>query len=193
MAHADEAVFLWINGWVGSYPAFDRVMGWAVSDYLIPVSLVLALTALWFAGSTREVRLRHQVGVFVALSSMGFASLGVFIVNALYFRPRPFVDHDVSLLFYQPTDSSFPANSAAAAFGIAAGVWGVNRTVGTALLAVAALFGIARVYAGVHYPLDIAAGAAIGAVVAFLVSKLRDLLEPIPTMVIKAARILCLA
>jgi undecaprenyl-diphosphatase len=193
MAHADEVVFLWVNGWVGTYSLIDRVAEWVVSDYLVPACLALALIGLWFTGQDKLVRQRHQIGVFVALSSMAISSLAVFIANAMYFRDRPFIDHDVSLLFYRPTDSSFPSNVAAAAFGIAFAVWGVNRRVGLALIALAALLGLARVYAGVHYPLDIVAGALIGGVVAFLVFGLRRLLEPLPTIVIKVARIVCLA
>ena len=193
MAHADETVFLWINGWVGKAPLFDRAMEWLVSDYLVPVGLALTLVGLWFVGDERAVRQRHQIGLFVALSSMALASWAVFLINGVYYRPRPFVDLDVSLLFYQPTDSSFPSNSAAASFAIAAAVWGVNRRAGLALFLAAGLHGFARVYAGVHYPLDIVSGALIGIVVAFLVFKLKDLLEPLPTMAIKAARILCLA
>ncbi len=193
MAHADEVVFLWLNGWVGRSALFDGIITWVVSDYLVPASLALTLLGLWFVGDDRAARLKHQVGVFVALSAMGFASWVVYISNALYFRPRPFIDHDVSILFYQPTDSSFPSNPAAASFAIAAAVWGVNRRVGTALLLGAGAYGFARVYAGVHYPADVLGAALIGIVVAYLVFKLRDLLEPLPTMVIKAARILCLA
>ena len=193
MAHADEKVFHWINGLAGHVSLLDQIIKWVVSDYLIPVGLALALVGLWFAGSDMLTRQRHQIGLFVALSSMALSSWAVFIINGLYFRPRPFVDHDVYLLFYQPTDSSFPANPIAATFGIAAAVWGVNRRIGTVLLIAAGLYGFARVYAGVHYPLDIIAGALIGIVITFLVFKLRDLLEPLPTWVIKAARILCLA
>ena len=96
-------------------------------------------------------------------------------------------------LFYAPTDSSFPSNPAAAAFAIAFAVWAVNRRVGSLLLMAAALYGFARVYSGVHYPLDIIAGAAIALVVTYLTFKIKDLLEPIPTWVIKAGRIFCVA
>jgi len=168
-------------------------MTWVVSDYLIPVCLALTLIGLWFVGSDRLTRQKHQIGVFVALSSMGFSSLAVFVINAVYFRPRPFAEHEVTRLFYPPTDSSFPANAVAATFGLAAAVWGVNRRVGTALLLGASLYGFSRVYAGVHYPLDIISGALIGITVTFLVFKLKDLLGPLPVWVIKVARILCLA
>jgi undecaprenyl-diphosphatase len=196
LAIADEKVFLWINSLVGRFTPFDRVMEWVVSDYLIPVSLALALVGLWFVGRDEIERKKHQIGVFVALSSMGFSSLTVFVINSLYTRPRPFdglADEDISLLFYRPTDSSFPANPAAASFGIAIAVWCVNRRLGSVLLVGAGLYGFARVYAGVHYPLDVIIGAMIAVVVTYLVFKLRDLLEPIPTWVIKTARIFCLA
>ena len=174
-------------------PIVDGAARIAASDYLAPAVLAFALIALWFGERDAEVRLRQQVGVFVALSSMGLSGLAVFILNMFYFRPRPFVDLDVNLLFYQPTDSSFPANSAAAAFGMAFGMWGVNRKVGWFAIAVAGLYGLARVYAGVHYPLDILAGATIAAVVTFAVFRISELVMPIITAIIRVGRIVRLA
>ena len=195
MATADEKLFLWINGLAGNFSPLDNVVRWTSSDYLIPVTLALTLVSLWFTGSDGQTRMRHQIGLFVALTAMGLSSLAVFIVNAFYFRPRPFdaPGLEVTLLFYRPTDSSFPANSIAASVGIAAAVWAVNRPVGAFMLAAVALYGFGRIYAGVHYPLDIAAGAAIGGVVTLFALGLKNLLQPLPTWVVKAFRILCLA
>lgn len=194
MAYADEKVFLWLNGWVGRFSPFDNLVELLVSDYLIPVGMALTLLGLWFAGKDSVTRARHQIGLFVALTSLGLSSLAVFIVNTVYTRPRPFLSHEeISMLFYQPTDSSFPSNPIAATFAIAASVWVVNRRVGWFLFAAAGVYAFARVYAGVHYPLDVVAGALIGIVVTLLVLKLRDLMAPITTLVIKAGRIFCLA
>ncbi len=193
MAKADETVFLWLNGLVGKLTFFDRIVELVVSDYLVPVSLALALVGMWFAGCDKLARQKHQIGVFVALSAMALSSLAVFTINAAYFRPRPFVDHEVTRLFYAPTDSSVPSNPAAAAFAIAVAVWAVNRRLGSLLLMAAVLYGFARVYAGVHYPLDIVSGALIAIVVTFLTFKIRDLLGPILTWVIKVGRIFCVA
>ena len=193
LANADEALFLRINGFVGKLPFADRLAQWVVSDYLVPVALALALIVMWFIERDPEVRTRHQIGVFVALTSMALSSLVVFIVNIFYFRPRPFVDLDVNLLFYRPTDSSFPSNAVAAVFGIAFGIWGVHRTMGWMAVGAAGMYGLARVYAGVHYPLDVLAGAAIAVPITFLVFRLRDLLMPALIWVIKFARLLRLA
>ena len=193
VAEIDSALLMRINSFVGTSPIIDEVARWVVSDYLAPVGLALALVAMWFMERDRDARTVHQIGVYVALTSMALSSLAVFIVNMFYFRPRPFVNLDVELLFYQPTDSSFPSNAVAAVFGIAFGVWGVNRALGWLSIGAASMYALARVYAGVHYPLDVVGGAAIAIPVTFLVFRLRDLLMPVLVWTIKFARILQLA
>ena len=194
LADADKAIFLWINALVGRAPAVDAAMSVVASDYLAPVCMGLTLVALWFVGRDAPQRMRYQIGMFTALTAMALSSLVVFICNALFFRPRPFDGLDgVSLLFYQPTDSSFPSNSASVAFAIAAGVWCVNRRIGYALFAAAILYGFSRVYVGVHYPADILGGVVIALVVTALTLRLRDLMMPVLVAVIKAVRLLAIA
>lgn len=200
MAKLDEAVFLWANGMVGNVPLFDNVVEWVVSDYLVPVGIALALFGLWFAGAQTSTRQRYQQGVIAAVLAIGFSNAAVFLINNGvfsfydgYFRTRPFDALEVSLLFYMPTDSSFPSNSVAVMFALAAAAWGVNRKVGSVLIGVATVFGLARVYAGVHYPLDILAAVVIGLVAAMLGFKLRDIALPMTAKAIQVARIFCLA
>ena len=193
MAKADEQLFLWLNSGVGKAPLFDQLVRYLVSDYLVPVAALMVLLGLWFAGNSATERIRIQIGIFVALVAMALSSLAVFIVNAFYSRPRPYVVHDVELLFYQPTDSSFPSNPIAVTFAIAVGVWFINRRLGIALMAVIAAYAFARVYSGVHYPLDVAASMAIGTVVAVAVLVAERLVRPILKAAIRLARLFCLA
>ena len=194
LADADKALFLWVNALAGRAPMLDAMMAWVASDYLVPVSMGLTLVALWFIGSDGPERMRCQIGMFTALTAMALSSLVVFICNALFFRPRPFDGLDgISLLFYRPTDSSFPSNSAAVAFAIAAAVWCVNRRLGAALFAAAAVYGFSRVYVGVHYPADILGSVVIALVITALTLRLRDLMMPVLVAVIKAARLIAIA
>ena len=188
----DETVFLWLNGFVGKAPAFDAVIELVASDYLVPVALALTLLALWFGCDTAS-RGRYQYGIIAAVFAVALSNGSIEILNNFVFRDRPFVDHEVSLLFYEPTDSSFPANAAALAFGVSAAVWAFNRRVGSALLAASLLYAFSRVYVGVHYPFDVIAGGLIGVVAAVVAQAVVRLLRPLIEVVLKVGRIIVLA
>ena len=160
---------------------------------MVPVTFALTLTSIWFVQTDGAIRMKNQINIFVALSAMGLSSWVVAINNALYFRPGPFINSEVSLLFYKPTDSSFPANTTAVTFAIATAIWMIDKRIGMATYLIAGLYGFARIYSGVHYPLDILGGALVGIIVTLLTLKLKDLLEPLPTFLIKLGRIICLA
>ncbi len=190
---ADAAIALWLNGWVGRFPALDAAVRVLVSDYFVPVLCVLALVGLWFVGRTPAERERYQRVAVLGLLSLLFANMVVYALNELIFRPRPFADHAMNLLFYQPTDSSFPANPAAVGFAMATAVWHANRRLGVLTLLAAAVFGVARMYAGVCYPTDVIAGGAIGVGMVFVGRGFLRLAEPIPTFTLKALRLFHLA
>ena len=87
----------------------------------------------------------------------------------------------------------FHQTALSVAFAIAAGVWCVNRRIGTALFIAAAVYGFSRVYVGVHYPADILGSVVIAIVVTALTLRLRDLMMPVLVAVIKAARLFAIA
>jgi undecaprenyl-diphosphatase len=189
----DEAILLWLNGWVGRSSLLDAVMEGLVGDYMIPVLLSLVLLALWFHGDTNTDRLRNQLVSVVGAMSIGFSNLLILMLNSRVVRDRPFVDIDVVLHFYEPTDSSFPANVAAVGFAAATSVFLRHRRLGLALYGVAASWGIARVYAGVHYPSDILVGAAIGVAMAFVAVLVTRILMPAIGPTLRFARLMHMA
>lgn len=193
LAQIDEALVLWLNGFVGRSALVDALMEALVSDYLVPVLGSLVLLGLWFTGSSDVERYRNQLVTLTGGIAVGFANALVTIANVWTFRDRPFVDLDINLHFYAPTDSSFPANPASVGFAIATVVWVRHRRLGTALYVLAALWGLARVYAGVHYPTDILGGAVIGAIAALLATALVRRLAFIPRHVFKAFRAVYIA
>lgn len=194
----DRAVFLAINGVAGEIPLIDGLMRLLVNDYFVPVVLCLFLLGLWFGARASEQRRQNQIGVIAAASGMGITSGFVKISNLLLWRARPFQDmpsvlNTVNRLFYPPHDPSFPSNATAIAFAIATGVWMGNRRAGTLCFIVATFFGFARVYIGVHYPLDVIGGAALGTITSYLFYKAFVLIKPLPRFIFRAMSALHLA
>lgn len=191
----DERLFFLINGLAGKSAGFDEFMTILVGDYFIPLLLAMVLFALWFLGINAQVRERYQRTVFCTAAGVGFAAAVVKLMNLGLDRLRPFEAHPdtVNLLFYACTDPSFPSNSTAAAFAFATGAWFGNRKVGALLLFLAIVWSFARVYCGIHYPLDIIGGAAVGILVAFAAVWVLRLVEPLPTWVLKGMRRIYLA
>lgn len=189
----DIALFNLINGLAGHVPALDAFMRLLVNDYFVPTALCLLATALWFAGGTREERGRNQRAVLSIIVALLLANLLVKLCNLIYFRPRPFSVQQVNLLFYRPSDSSLPSNAAAVGFTFAGVAWQRRRWLAVVMGVLAGLFAFARIYCGVHYPLDVVVGGLIGAVCSYVVGKGQRSLEPLMDAIIRVARRLYLA
>lgn len=184
---------LWLNQWIGKSAVLDAAGYLVVSDYFVPLTICFWMLGLWFFGKSPSGRQRNQKAVLAAAISLGFANLAVLILNQFIFRGRPFTHYELSSLFYQPTDSSFPANPAAVAFAVAVAIWLANRPASWPLFGLAVLWSLVRVSSGLFFPSDIVAGGLIGAAVACLVTLGMRLIEPAPTWVLRGARLLHLA
>jgi undecaprenyl-diphosphatase len=166
----DTSVFYFINGLSGHFRILDELVKGFANDYIALLTSCLVLVWLWFGTRDPSRRLFNQRTVLSAMMSIGIACIFMVVINHFYFRPRPFnvlPADTINLLFYKPSDSSFPSNIAAVIFSLAAAVFIRNKKWGGWLLALACIASLGRVYMGVHYPLDILAGASIGVVSAF--------------------------
>ncbi len=196
----DDWLFITINSLAERWPWLDALARLLVNDYFVPTVLALALLALWFERDKDLTDLRaayrpnlplihtsNQRAVLVATLSAVLANILLKVMNLFYFRPRPFASHPVNLLFYPPTDSSFPSNAATLGFAIAAGVWFYHRTWGQGLAVIGALFGLSRIFGGVHYPLDMVAGAMLGWGSAWLIHRQASLVDHLLRRVVTLA------
>jgi undecaprenyl-diphosphatase len=153
----------WLNAFVAQRDALeDPVTFYVTVSEILFASLVVVV---FVAGGRRGAR-----AAVAALAAAALA-LGVGVVLAhVVNEQRPFVAHPnlVHALIGHKPDASFPSDHATAAFAIAAAIWLRLRLVGAAALLLAAALAVGRVAVGVHYPLDVAAGAALGTAAAAL-------------------------
>ncbi len=189
----DLALFHALNDLVGTFPPLDGIARVLVNDFTLPTVVALVAVWLWYAGDQPEERRQNQRAVVVIALAVLIANALIKDLSFIYFRPRPFATETVKLLFYRPSVSSFPSVPIALVFCFAAGTWYANRRIGIALVILGSLYGLARVYAGVHYPSDIVGGALIGWGAVFGLKRLDQFILPLADGAIHLARRLSLA
>jgi undecaprenyl-diphosphatase len=161
----DFTIYKTLNGFAYQHDGFeDTFRFFALNAQFLFLAL---LGVLFFArGKWRSVNGRHGVVAagFSALLALGIAQL---IVD-VWARPRPYVAHPGGAHLFIPAshDPSFPSDHATAAFAIAVAILLRHRKAGVLALVFATLVSVGRVAVGTHYPGDVLAGAAIGAIAA---------------------------
>jgi undecaprenyl-diphosphatase len=171
----DYSLFHAVNGLAGRSSALDALM--VASAKCLPFVFALALVALWLSW-----RPRNQRGAFLAgVSALVALGIGQLIGKALP-RPRPYLSHTVNQLIPPSLDTSFPSDHAILGFAVAVMVWKYNRRAEAALLVLATLMAIARVFVGAHYPGDVLGGAVLGAVTSVALASLSER-RPLATVV----------
>jgi undecaprenyl-diphosphatase len=138
----------------------------------------LAVFVLWLAtapGEERQWKLAALSGTTAAGASL---LINQIIGNVIWHRPRPYETHPQVYHLSHSHDPSLPSDHASAAFGLAFGIYFVNRRVGRLFIAVAILIAAGRVLVGAHYPSDVLASLVISAIVAYLIVRFgRPLLD----------------
>ncbi|MFM2357611.1 MAG: hypothetical protein RJA61_348 [Candidatus Parcubacteria bacterium] len=93
------------------------------------------------------------------------------IIRFLIKRPRPFVFDDTVKPFVEALGYSFPSGHATVFFALATSIFLWNKKWGALFLVIAFCISVARIFVGVHYPLDILMGALVGISVPLFISK----------------------
>ena len=156
----------------------DRLVIWMathrfapLNGFFVALGTVEKLGAIWVLcalalGFALRLGLLQTVVLAVATGVATLAADTVsFGVKDLVHRTRPFDAHPAIHPLYVVHSSSFPAGHAATAFAGAVLLSCVAARLAPLFLGLAVVIGFSRVYDGVHYPTDVLAGAAIGALV----------------------------
>lgn len=120
-------------------------------------------------------RRTRYIGIAVAVSLALNSIICLGILKPAFARLRPFMlDSGIDLILHAPTDFSFPSGHTASSFSAAVTLLLYNRKYGVLSLIAAALIAFSRLYLMVHFPSDVIAGIALGALTgaaAFIVTQ----------------------
>jgi len=160
----NEQLLDWINGLAGRSELVDGLGEFGAKDGIFVLAAVV--TTFGLVELRRNFRRGLAIGVVgvaaVALSLAVAVALGQVVTES-----RPFVtDGDTVKLISHGADNSFPSDHAAVAAAIAVAAALAWRKWAVVVVALALFVGFSRVFAGVHYPGDVAAGWALGAAAA---------------------------
>ena len=137
-----------------------------------------SLLAVLAAGLALHGR-RLPAAVAWAAAAAGLTWLATAVLKDAFDRPRPAAsDADVTALVPLPDSAAMPSGHAATAFAAAAVVAVLHPRAAAPALAVAAVVAYSRVYLGVHWAGDVAAGAALGVAIGLAVASAAPRLPP---------------
>ena len=137
----------------------------------VNIGVPAGLLAGGIIGNDKRMR---QNALYVA-SSSAVNALATILIKKLVKRPRPFLANVKIRAVYHPAEYSFPSGHTSTAFTTATALsqaypkWYV--VVPSYLWAGSVSF--SRIYLGVHYPTDVAAGALLGTGTAFSLRSMR--------------------
>ncbi len=161
-----------INGAVGYYRPLDDFFIVATSSIFISIiGAVLAYYFVIYLPFKQEGRARikafKDAGFIAGAMFLTWAVVSIIKVTVAF--PRPFQTlTNLHVLISLPDSYSFPSGHAALTMALATAVYMHKKRLGTLLFAFAFAVGMARIYVGVHYPIDVGVGFLIG----FIIPKL---------------------
>ena len=125
------------------------------------------VTSLWFDLAKRH---RAEVGTVAGwldtallASTMATNAAVTHVAKERYDRPRPFqVDPSIVPPVRLPRSSSYPSGHSSGAFAAARVIAAMSPSLAAEAYSLAAQVAASRVYAGVHFPSDVVAGALLG-------------------------------
>lgn len=159
----DEQLFYNINILVGQYDWLD-VLAIFLAQYL---PYFLAVCLAFFA--VKDFKKYWPMLAEAAVAALAGRFIFVELIRLLHDRFRPFLGSGVNNLLTYPSPDAFPSGHATVFFAISLIVAFYNRKAAIAFFTASLFIGAARVFTGLHWPIDVAAGIIVGLITGLLV------------------------
>jgi undecaprenyl-diphosphatase len=135
-----------------------------LDDVFVALSRIGSQGAIWLLIAVLAALYwrRPAIFLYVALADLIAGVSGALLRQAIGRERPPLRFPEPHPLVHVPGNPSFPSGHAATSFACAATLAWLTPLSPIALYTLAALIAFSRVYVGVHYPLDVIGGAALG-------------------------------
>lgn len=164
----NQEIFNYLNSLAGKSLCFDTAVIF-IGQYLA-YWLVVGLFVFLIFG--KDKKKEFKMLILAAFSIFLSRIVITEIIRYFYFVSRPFVNNNVYQLIFNETSGSFPSGHATFFFALAMAVFFFHKKWSILFFAGAILIGVARIIAGVHWPIDILGGTIIGILSAWIVNKI---------------------
>ncbi|MEK7575097.1 MAG: phosphatase PAP2 family protein [Patescibacteria group bacterium] len=165
MENLNVQTFFALNQFVGLSGLFDRLIIFFAS-YMAYILIVILVIGIIISNRPRSEKIK--IAIASVLSGIIGRGILVEVIANFYQLPRPFLTFPDAHRLLLETSYSFPSRHATIFFGLSAVIYSYNKKIGIMFFVLSGIMGIARVMAGVHYPIDILCGALIGTVVGYM-------------------------
>lgn len=161
--NANLYFFTLLHDLAGRYWPLD----WLIIFLAAYLSPFLILAALIFSFRRPTFKSKFSV-ISLLLLSVLIAAILVIVFRLAIDSPRPFTVFGFKPLISQSPTPSFPSAHTTIFVSLASAIWFIDHKTGYRFLLGAFLIGVARIVAGVHWPVDIVGGLLFGFVSALL-------------------------
>lgn len=164
----NTALFLTTFHLTSRSPLVDYVMSIG-AEYVILLSFLLALVLAVKGGATGKKAL------FYILISLPLVIILIKLIHIFVYTDRPFVTYNFEPLASSDLNASFPSRHVSVLSAVAFAYIFTKSKFAPLQLLFLFWVGIARVYSGVHYPVDILGGVLTGLVSVLMATKISKL------------------
>ncbi len=171
----NQKLFFFINHGALQSPMLDGFMIF-VSKFFVQTLMLLVLSWLVFLAikskKDSSLFLKKMGDILLFFITLSFVWAITELIKGLISLPRPHQSlFGVKTLIVHGENDSFPSLHTSFSFALAYFVYSLSKRAGLMLFGIAVIIGISRIYVGVHYPLDVIAGAFIGTLISFIIVK----------------------
>ena len=177
MGELNRLLFLSINNLAGKNDFLDKVgVAFGEGGPFIFIGLIIFI---YFIQKNKKEAIYATITVVLAI-------LLNRVVELFYFHPRPFVEGLGIVLKEHLPDSSFPSDHTTFMLALS---WSLimfknTKKMGIKMIVVGVVFGLCRVFEGVHWPFDILGALIMGWFAAIVIVKLERLLNPLVDLIL---------